>query len=514
MKRNPFPLGIGAAALALQAIPATDAAAAPRRPNVVFILLDDSGYCDFGCYGQKLIETPNIDGLASRGIRFTDFYAGAPQSAPSRCGLLTGLHNGHTQIRANDELAGRGDIDSFAAMLDDPGLEGQAPLSEGTVTLGTALREAGYRTAMVGKWGLGGPLSGSTPNSMGFDFYYGYLCQRMAQCYYPQFLYRNGSRIYLDNPPMEKGDRLKDGLDPNDPASYADFRGKIYSPDAMYNEIDGFITENAKTPFFLMWTTTIPHSAMQAPEEYVNHYVEKLGDEEASPHHKQYFPCRYPMATYAAMISYLDHQIGQLVQRLKDLGIYENTIIIVTSDNGPAQAYPHSVRFDSAHPFHSDNHYTKRTLQEGGIRMPFIVSWGSRYRGVTSGHIGHFADIMPTLCEMAGRECPQTDGISIWPLLSGRPKLQKEHEFLYWEFPAFKKERGFVAVRMGEWKGLIRGVADGGKHIELYRINEDPLEEHDLSAEHPDIVSAMWDVIRREHTPSGNPLFNTPIDLD
>lgn len=165
----------------------------------------------------------------------------------------------------------------------DPGLEGQAPLSEGTVTLGTALREAGYRTAMVGKWGLGGPLSGSTPNSMGFDFYYGYLCQRMAQCYYPQFLYRNGSRIYLDNPPMEKGDRLKDGLDPNDPASYADFRGKIYSPDAMYNEIDGFITENAKTPFFLMWTTTIPHSAMQAPEEYVNHYVEKLGDEEASP---------------------------------------------------------------------------------------------------------------------------------------------------------------------------------------------------------------------------------------
>lgn len=147
---------------------------------------------------------------------------------------------------------------------------------------------------MVGKWGLGGPLSGSTPNSMGFDFYYGYLCQRMAQCYYPQFLYRNGSRIYLDNPPMEKGDRLKDGLDPNDPASYADFRGKIYSPDAMYNEIDGFITENAKTPFFLMWTTTIPHSAMQAPEEYVNHYVEKLGDEEASPPPQAILPLPLP----------------------------------------------------------------------------------------------------------------------------------------------------------------------------------------------------------------------------
>ena len=150
-------------------------------------------------------------------------------------------------------------------------------------------------------------------------------------------------------------------------------------------------------------------------------------------------------------------------------------------------------------------------LQEGGIRMPFIVSWGDRFDGRTSGHIGHFADMMPTLCEMAGCDCPETDGVSLWPMISGRPEDQKEHGFLYWEFPAFKKERGFVAVRMGEWKGLIRNVADGGNHIELYRINEDTLEEHDLSDEHPDIVSAMWEVIRREHTDAANPLFHTPV---
>ena len=481
------------------------------RPNVVFILLDDSGYCDFGCYGQKLIETPNIDALAARGIRFTDFYTGAPQSAPARCGLLTGLHNGHTQIRSNDELAWKGNVNSLAAMRDDPELEGQAPMAEGTETLGTVLQKAGYRTAMVGKWGLGGPSSGSVPNLMGFDFFYGYLCQRMAQCYYPQFMYRDGEREYLDNPFMEKGARLPDGSDPLDPGSYAAFKGNVYSPDALYREIDGFISSRDRRPFFLMWTTTIPHSAMQAPDEYVQHYVDKLGDEDPVPYNKDYFPSRYPMATYAAMITYLDHQVGQLVMRLKELGIYDDTIIIVTSDNGPAQNYRHSVYYDSARPFHSDNHYTKRTLQEGGIRMPFIVSWGDRFDGRTSGHIGHFADMMPTLCEMAGCDCPETDGVSLWPMISGRPEDQKEHGFLYWEFPAFKKERGFVAVRMGEWKGLIRNVADGGNHIELYRINEDTLEEHDLSDEHPDIVSAMWDVIRREHTDAANPLFHTPV---
>lgn len=237
--------GLGAAVLSVPAAAglnscseAGGAANQESRPNVVFILLDDCGYGDFGCYGQKLIETPNIDSLAARGIRFTDFYAGAPQSAPSRCGLLTGLHNGHTQIRSNDDQKWRGDINSLAAMRDNPELEGQAPLKEGTVTLGTVLRNAGYKTAMVGKWGLGGPCSESVPNLMGFDFYYGFLCQRMAQCYYPQFMYRNREREYLDNPFMEKGDRLADGLDPRDPATdgisiWPLLSGKAENPDVI-----------------------------------------------------------------------------------------------------------------------------------------------------------------------------------------------------------------------------------------------------------------------------------------
>lgn len=483
-----------------------------EKPNVVFILLDDSGYCDFSCYGQQKTETPNIDALAANGLRFTDFYSGAPQSAPARCGLLTGMHNGHAQIRANDEQYWRGDVYSLRAMMDNPELEGQAPMDAGTFTLGNLMQNAGYRTAMVGKWGLGGPTSESVPNKMGFDFYYGYLCQREAQCYYPQFLYKNGEREYLGNPFMELGAVFEKDQDPYDMKNYEPYKGTVYSPDAMYREIEGFMEENRDNPFFLMWTTTIPHSAMQAPDEYIQYYVDKFGDEKPVVRAPGYFPCRYPRATYAAMISYLDNQIGRMVQKLKDLGIYDNTIIIVTSDNGPAQSKYNSSRwFDNSHPFHSDPHYTKRTLHEGGIRMPFIVSWGDRIKPGVCNEIAYFPDIMPTLGEMTGTECPDCDGISIWPTINGQPSRQAHHDYLYWEFPQFKGERGFLAVRQGEWKGLVKNVADGGNDMMLFRINEDPLEENDLAGEHPEIVSTMWDIIRREHTASDNPIFNTDI---
>lgn len=498
---------IGSAALlcATQATSCTDCSE-ERRPNVIFILMDDAGYGDFGCYGQSKIETPNIDALANRGIRFTDMYAGAPVSAPSRCTLLTGLHAGHTQIRSNDEQTWRGDVWSLGAMYENPQLEGQAPLAAGTTTLATVMQQSGYQTAMIGKWGLGGPTTESRPTDLGFDHFYGYLCQRSAQCYYPRFLYDGTERIALDNPPMELGDRLDKGADPSDVASYAKFRGKEYSPDLIYNRVAEFVEKNRDNEFMLMWTTTIPHSALTAPDEWIEYYHRKFGDEEPVHTGKGYFPCRYPKATYAAMISYFDYQVGKLVEHLKKLGIYDNTIIFLTSDNCPTHnAYTNTLWFDSAHPFRSDKGWTKRSLCEGGIRMPFIVAWGDRLTSAVSDHIGYFPDIMPTFCDIAGCKSPATDGISIYPMLTG--KEQPRHEFLYWEFPPFRNERGWLSVRMERWKGLVRSVADGSTTMELYDIVADPRQTTDLAVQHPEIVEQMWQIIASEHTPNDNPLF-------
>lgn len=481
-----------------------------QRPNVVFILLDDAGYGDFGCYGQTKIETPNIDALAERGVRFTDMYAGAPVSAPSRCTLLTGLHSGHAQIRSNDEMTERGNVWSIKAMRDNAELEGQAPLAAGTTTLATVMKRAGYNTAMIGKWGLGGPTSNSKPTDMGFDYFYGYLCQRMAQCYFPPYLYNNEVREYTSNPEMELGDRLDAGADPYDSRSYEKFKGESYSPDAVYSKVEQFVEANVDNEFFLMWTTTIPHSALTAPDEWVAKYVAKFGDEEPVYRGKGYFPTRYPKATYAAMISYLDYQIGSLVELLKAKGLYDNTIIMITSDNGPTHnAYTNTDWFDCAHPFRSDKGWTKRSLHEGGIRMPFIVAWGDRLRPTVSDYIGYFPDVMPTLCDIAGVEPPQTDGISFLPTLRGR--RQPKHDYLYWEFPKFKGGNGWLSVRMGRWKALVEDVADGNTQMQLYDITTDVREETDLAAEYPEVIAAMWRAIKESHTDVENPLFRLDI---
>lgn len=481
-----------------------------RRPNVIFILMDDAGYGDFGCYGQMKTETPNIDSLASRGIIFTDMYSASPVSASSRCCLMTGLHSGHAQVRSNDEMTWRGDVWKLGAMRDDPSLEGQAPMKAGTTTIGTLMKDAGYKTAMVGKWGLGSPVSESTPNKMGFDFFYGFMCQRTAQCYYPQYLYKNSEREYLDNKFMELGDKLPEGADPYDLDSYEPFRGNRYSSDAMYDNILQFVRDNRDDEFFLMWTTTVPHSALMAPQEYIDHYVEKFGDEKPVYKAKGYFPVRYPKATYAAMISYFDYQLGQLIAELKRLGIYDNTIIFFTSDNGPTHnAYTNTKWFDCAHPFRSDKGWVKRSLHEGGIRMPFVVTWGDKLAPQISDHIGFFPDILPTLCDIAGVKAPATDGISMLPLLTG--KEQPKHEYLYWEFPPFHGEKGWLSVRKDNWKGLVRNVADGNTHMELFDIVNDCRETTDLSAEHPEIVDQMWQYIKESHTDIENPLFKLDI---
>ena len=481
-----------------------------RRPNVIFILLDDAGYGDFGCYGQTKIDTPNIDALAERGVRFTDMYAGAPVSAPSRCTLLTGLHSGHAQIRSNDEMLERGNVWSIDAMNKNPELEGQAPMAEGTTTLATVMRDAGYKTAMIGKWGLGGPASSSKPTDMGFDYFYGYMCQRMAQCYYPPFLYDGEVREYTANPKMDLGDRLDSGADPYNSESYSKFKGTTYSPEAIYERIERFVESSSDEEFYLMWTTTIPHSALTAPDEWVAKYVERFGDEEPVYTGKGYFPTRYPKATYAAMISYLDFQIGKLVELLKAKGLYDNTIIMVTSDNGPTHnSYTNTNWFDCAHPFRSDRGWTKRSLHEGGIRMPFIVAWGDRISPTVSDYVGYFPDVMPTLCDIAGVKVPKSDGISFLPTLLG--KRQKSHDYLYWEFPPFKQDRGWLSIRMGQWKGLVESVADGNTDMQLFDITIDPREEHNVAADNPKIIKAMWQAVKESHTEIENPLFRLDI---
>ncbi len=494
-----------------------------EKPNVIFILMDDAGYGDFSCYGQTRTETPNIDALAQSGVLFTDMYSNCPVSAPSRGCLMTGLHMGHAQVRDNVEDATNPATWDFVAIDNHPEAEGQMALAEGTTTLGSVMQTAGYATGMVGKWGLGGPVSGSAPWDMGFDFYYGCVCQRSAHNYYPLYLWKNGEKVYINDRDKVTipGTKLDEGADPRDIRSYDKYsKDKVYSPDAMYENVISFVDTNKDKPFFLMWTTPFPHSPLMAPQEWVDKYVAKYGDEEplsdekcrigAWPHN--YYPCRYPRATYSAMISYFDHQVGQLVAHLKELGIYDNTIIIVTSDNGPANnnSSP-TVWMDSAAPYRCGKGWGKRTLREGGIRMPFIASWPAKMgEGRVSNHVGYFADIMPTLCELTGVETPQTDGISLLPTLLGEE--QPQHDYLYWEFPNFG---GQIAVRWGNWKGLVQNIHSGNRTMQLFDLTtpgkDIEADDKDVAAQHPEIVERMWGYIKESHTAPLLPRFDMAI---
>ncbi|MBO7604007.1 MAG: arylsulfatase [Bacteroidales bacterium] len=515
LKAHRFPVA-GAALLALGACSSPTG----QRPNVIILLFDDLGYGDLGCYGQSLIETPQIDSLAAQGIVFTDMYTAAPLSAPSRCSILTGLHSGHSQIRGNDERWARpeGMVLSeadwyFDAIHNNPDLEGQWPLEPGTPTLATMMRDAGYTTAMIGKWGLGGPGSGSAPRDMGFDYFYGFNCQMLAHSYYPDYLWENETKVFTHNAYMPVNRRLEPGADPLDIRSYDKFNQKDYSCDLMYERLDNWVTRAAggDKPFFLMWTTTVPHSTVQAPEEEVMYYVRKLGEEKTPiTDGGWYYPVLYPLSSYAAMITHIDTQVGHLTERLRELGIYDNTLIIITSDNGPAaNSNSPGEYFRSGGPFKCRKGWGKSSLHEGGIRMPFVVSWGSHLKPGTSSYSGCFTDLYPSLACLAGGSVPEgCDGVSFVPsLLGGR---QPEHEYLYWEFPASK---GWLAVREGPWKGLVQNVADGCSQMELYNLSDDPQESRDVASEHPEIVKRLWQHIQDSHSPvpSGNPKFELEI---
>lgn len=466
------------------------------KPNIIYILADDLGKAELGCYGQQLIETPNIDALSQEGMTFSNHYAGTAVSAPSRCVLLTGKHSGHAYIRGNDEMGDRGPVKDFKAMYADSTLEGQRPLPAGTVMIPALMKKAGYKTACIGKWGLGYPGSESTPNKMGFDFFYGYNCQRQAHTYYPQFLYRNECREYLDNEPVYPHTRLDKEADPLDEKSYAKYTLKEYAPDLMYDELINFVSDNAGTPFMLFWANPSPHVPLQGKKRWVDYYVNKFGDEKPYTGGADYFPCRYPRATYAAMVSEFDEQVGGLVAMLKEKGIYENTVIIFTSDNGPTfNGGTDSYFFDSAKPCRSDYGWGKASLHEGGLRVPMIVSWpGKIAKGSSSSLLCAFWDVMPTLCDIAGVPCVETDGISFLPELLG--KEQPEHESLYWEFP---ESGGQKAIRMGKWKGLILDIFKGGNTMQLFDLESDPREQTDVARYHPDIVKQLRLLMTKEH---------------
>jgi arylsulfatase A-like enzyme len=473
-------------------------------PNIIYILADDLGYGELGINGQKFILTPNIDALASSGMTFTQHYSGAPVCAPARCILLTGMHAGHAHIRGNDEWGSRGNVWDYKAAVEDPGLEGQRPIPDQTVTIAERLKSVGYKTAVVGKWGLGAPGTEGIPNRQGFDYFYGYNCQRQAHNLYPPYLWENELKDTLRNEVIAPGTLLDDGVDIYDELSYERYTQQDYAPEKMHQKALRFIKENHDVPFFLYYASPLPHLPLQAPKEAVEKYREILGEEEPYTG-KSYFPNRYPRATYAAMISYLDEQVGSLVETLTELGIYENTIIMFSSDNGPT--YTGGVDFDyfeSSSPYTNGHGRTKGFTYEGGIHIPFIASWPKKIEaGSSSDYISAFYDIFPTICDFANIDIEkEMDGISLKPVFFGN--RQKEHEYLYWEFPSYQ---GQQAVRMGKWKGIRKDIFKGNMNIELYDLESDIKEQNDIASNHPDIVIRIEEIMIAEHEAAVNDRF-------
>ena len=479
-------------------------------PNIIYILADDLGYGDLGVFGQEKIETPNIDALARTGIIFTQHYSGAPVSAPARNVLLTGLHTGNSQIRGNDEWAERGNVRDYLAMLADSTLEGQRPMSTGTITVAHLLQNAGYHTALIGKWGLGAPHTESVPLKMGFDYFFGYNCQRQAHTYYPLFLYENNHRVYLNNDTVAPHSRLPKNTDYSNDTVYAPFSLQEYSCDLMFQamsrHLENINPQKTGQPFFLYWATPIPHVPLQAPKRWVDYYVEKFGDEEPYDGSAGYFPHQHPRAAYAGMISYLDEQVGQLINQLKEMGIYENSLIIFSSDNGASfSGGADSQWFDSNRPFKNEFGWGKGFVHEGGIRVPMLACWPAKIEpGRVSNHVSAFWDLLPTLCEIAGAEVTvETDGISFLPELLG--KEQKDHEYLYWELHEYG---GQQAIRWGKWKGIRKNIFEGNLEVELFDLELDIQEEHNLANEHPEVLRHIEQKMKEFHAPAPIERFN------
>ncbi|HJZ59360.1 MAG TPA: arylsulfatase [Gemmataceae bacterium] len=446
--------------------------AADRPPNIVLIIADDLGWAELGCYGQKLIRTPSVDRLAEGGMKFTRFYAGNAVCAPSRCALMTGKHMGHTTVRDNKAV----------------GPEGQFPIKAEDLTVTELLKAKGYATGAMGKWGLGMWDTTGSPLKHGFDLFYGYNCQGHAHSHYPTYLYRNDKRFEL---PGNNG-----------------VTGDSYTQDLFEKEAIAFIEAHKGEPFFLYLPFIVPHTAVQVPEDSLAEYKGKLGDDppyDGKTNGKpSYLPHPTPHAAYAAMVTRMDRSVGRIVEKIKAAGLENDTLIIFTSDNGPAHNYggTDSTFFKSA----GNLRGLKGSLYEGGIRVPFIAYWPGKIRPRSECDTRfYFPDILPTLCAIAKAEPPKgIDGISFTNALFEQA-LPARHEFLYWEFPSYG---GQQAVIEGNWKAVRQNLAKGVVKTELYDLAKDPNETTDLAAKEPDVLARLETRLKEQHTP--NPDFPLP----
>ena len=433
-----------------------------KKTNIILIMVDDAGYGDFGCYGQKLFTTPNIDRMAASGMLFTQHYSGSTVCAPTRCSIMNGVHTGHAFVRGNREV--------------QP--EGQAPIPSDMITIPKLLRKAGYVTGMFGKWGLGAPKSSGDPMNQGWDEFFGYNCQRQAHTFYPKHLWHNSEKVMLN--------------------------GKTYSHDLIQEKALQFIRDNEKKSFFAYLPLTIPHAAMQCPEEDVAPFRKKFPQfENKIGKYSHGSIIRNPVAAFAGMMTRMDRGIGQILDLLNELDIAENTLVLFTSDNGPHYEGGHQPGF-----FNSNGPLKghKRDLYEGGIRVPLIAYWPGKIKsGSVSNHICAHWDLMPTFCELAKISEPNhTDGISYIPALTG--KKQKRHAYLYWEFHSYGNAQ---AIRTGDWKGIRLKVKNNpNAPIQLFNLKKDIGETNNIAANHPDIIKGITKLFKTAHTPSERfPLF-------
>lgn len=457
----------------------TDALA--HKPNIVFILADDLGYGELGCYGQDKIRTPNLDRLASQGMRFMQHYTGAPVCAPARCTLMTGQHLGHAEIRTNRRAEGERQF------------PGEWPISDGIVTIAETLKDAGYGTGAFGKWGLGNSDSSGSPNRQGFDRFYGYLSQGNAHSYYPPYLDSDDKEVTINDPAIP-GHQEK----PTGEVNADDYRGQVYAPDRILEEAVEWLGKNKSEPFFLYLPFIEPHVAMQPPQEWIDRYPQQW-DEEQGAYRGQngYLPHPRPRAAYAAMISDLDEHVGTILDQLDQLGLTDNTIVIFTSDNGPT----HPRNDDRWHVggaactfFNSAGGLRgyKGSCYEGGLRMPCIVRWPGQVKpGSESDMVSYFPDWFPTLAKISGAQLPvgqQLDGIDLTPELEGQNTPKREQP-LIWEFAGYG---GIVAIRDGDWKAVRRNVmTKKPEQWELYNLADDPRESNDVASEHVEIVERL-----------------------
>lgn len=457
-----------AISLFITAVAAGLAADTKRPPNLIVILADDLGYAELGSYGQQVIKTPHLDQMAREGLRFTQFYAGATVCGPSRSVLMTGQHQGHTRIRGNSRDSAR------------------ATLQVGDLTVATALRAAGYRTGMIGKWGLGDAVPGATdglPARQGFDVFHGYLNHYHAHNHYPDYLWRNEEKIPLPNRTQPVGD-LGSGVT-DDPVIFAD--------DYLTDEALKFVAQNQDRPFFLYWSPILPH----ANNERTPLHQDGTEVPDYGPYARENWP--NPDKGQAAMVTRLDSYVGRLLTQLRLLGLDQNTIVLFTSDNGPHDEANHNLaRFQPAGPFSGH----KRSLTDGGIRVP-LLAWGPGHvaAGATTGHVGYFGDWFATACELAGAATPPgLDSLSFAPTLRGQPAAQAAHDFLYWEF----HEKGFsqAVLYQGRWKGIRLKTIDAP--LALYDLQTDIAEKTNVAAQHPDLVAKLTAYLQTARTPSAN----------